>query len=77
LLRQQETVKFLNDKGSENYSKLQHHHKDVAPLPSNHYSALQRGGQPAQSYAQEGPKESTNNVTYEEVPYFEITSKSD
>ena len=72
----QATVKLLDDDQSRHYSKLQHHHRgDDSPSSSNQYNMLQP--QQPQSYAQEGPKESDSNVTYEEIPYHEITSKSD
>lgn len=61
----------MNDNTTERYSKL-HHHRDDDTFSSGPYSTLQQ--QPTQNYAKEGPKES---MTYEEVPYVEITSKPD
>ena len=75
LLSDQATVKLLNDDQSRHYSKLQHHRRDGGAFSSNPYDVLQP--QQAERYAQEGPKESAGSITYEEIPYHEITSKSD
>lgn len=74
LLFSQERVNFITDDPSH-YSKLHHIHQDDGAFSSSPYSVLRP--QASQNYGQEGPKESTSSVAYEEIPYYEIPSKSD
>ena len=60
----------INNNRSHNYSKLHHHHRNDSDLSSNPYNVLHP--RQTQNYSQEGPR----SVTYEEIPYHEITSKS-
>ena len=54
------------DDEEEKYQKLEHHKRD-STLSINQYDRVQ-------DYAKDGPLES--DTTYEDLPYFEVNSKS-